>query len=746
MAEQRLTPVVSPRLSPLELHVPDAEVCALPILSDPSSKCSFDLRAAEETLFSLQEEPEFCSTMNLQYGSSPERYEDIDINQVIRDWSLPLESDDGRRCLSRPTGGFKLEVPLVDDATDYRPVPPSLRDVKNLSSVETDLLVAKGNLISLEGKELDFHESLGEAAMRLLRIAEQEKPHPTDATARVRVPVMDFQTPEPGWKTHLGKPASLFQWVKTNSDVSWDAPKWPRKSQTLEMKMIWTPMPAKSWSNVVSHVKNELLDADEKYIEDQLHICEDVMTSADMVWKRDGVAILRVDEYDDDDDELESLLNMPNIPPQAYHLVSVVGQQVDTEPKDGLSQDGTGERRVDIPAPLPDYASTAPLEDLSVLVRKRKRQMEREQQTGENGMASPDGRTPGVELPRNILITDERKATESLLANYMELNAPKIPRLSRSSLFAPASQQQVERARSIFSPASLSQARQQADSRLMPPPAKPLLEAPLPDVILPTIPMKIIVSRALRGMLHHIQASLPGIQIIKRDYSSHNTSTWHPGSVCSSVVLSTLSYEADIIVSPATGLVLTTMLKVRQKVLPGSKTKPFLRNHVERISARYARLLIIVSEGDTHNESVHQLVQSDAKALTEFQGFVAGLPGRVSVVYVGGGEDTAAKWAAALVSRYAGEGAPLQNALMQSESRWELFLRRAGMNVYGAQAVTASMRAPSSMPAIHSDRVYGLPAFLKMSTEERIARFESILGGRRVLQSVSAFIDTSWEY
>ncbi len=745
--------MVSPRLSPLELHVPDAEVCALPILSDPSSKCSFDLRTAEQTLFSLQEEPEFCSTMTLPYGSSPERYEDIDINQVIRDWSVPLDRDDGRRCLSRPAGDLKLEVPLVADDTDYQPLLPSLGECKNLGSDEPDLLGTKGNLITLENEELKFRESLGEAAIRLLRMAEQEKPHPTDATARVRVPIMDFKISEPGWKTHLGKPASLFQWVKTNSDVSWDAPIWPRKSQALEMKMIWTPMPAKSWSNVVSRVKNEVLDVDDKYIRDQLDLFEDVMTSADVVWKRDGLAIVRVDEYDDDDDELESLLNPLVVPRQVDPLNSILGQHIDTVPEDKPSQDRTGERRADIPAPLPDYAKTVPLEDLTVLVRKRKREMELEQQREEDRMASPDRRkgpreelSPELELPRRILIADERTATESLLANYMELNAPKLSRLSRSSLSTPASQHKVERARSILSQASLSQAQQQADSSLMPPPANPLLEAPLPDVIQPTVPMTIIVSRALRGMLHHIKASLPGTHFIERDYNDHNTSTWHPGSVCSSVVLSTLSYEADIIVSPATGLVLTTMLKVRQKVLPGSKTKPFLRNHVERVSARYERLIIVVSEGNSHSESVHQLAQSDAKALAEFQGFVTGLPGRVSAVYVGGGEDTAAKWAAAMVSRYAGEGAPLQNTLMQSESRWELFLRRAGMNVYGAQAVLASTRASAYMPAVHFDQVYGLPAFLTMTSEERIARFESILGGKRVLQSVSAFIDTNWEY
>jgi hypothetical protein len=39
---------------------------------------------------------------------------------------------------------------------------------------------------------------------------------------------------------------------------------------------------------------------------------------------------------------------------------------------------------------------------------------------------------------------------------------------------------------------------------------------------------------------------------------------------------------------------------------------------------------------------------------------------------------------------------------------------------------------------------FGIPAFIRMDPEERIHRFESLLGGRRVLNRVNKVLEQKW--
>ncbi len=136
------------------------------------------------------------------------------------------------------------------------------------------------------------------------------------------------------------------------------------------------------------------------------------------------------------------------------------------------------------------------------------------------------------------------------------------------------------------------------------------------------------------------------------------------------------------------------------------------------------------------------MLPSDAMAFSELQGFLHSLDTTVSAYYVGGGDETLAKWAASFICR-SDEARGLQNLLLDDETQWELYLRRAGINVYAAQVVAAMIKAPDGARPEDAGR-YGLAAFVRMSPEERIARFESVFGGRRVLSRVSRAIDRPW--
>jgi hypothetical protein len=88
-------------------------------------------------------------------------------------------------------------------------------------------------------------------------------------------------------------------------------------------------------------------------------------------------------------------------------------------------------------------------------------------------------------------------------------------------------------------------------------------------------------------------------------------------------------------------------------------------------------------------------------------------------------------------------------------------LRRIGLNAFAAQLVLAelkeakastgtdvSMQDTSSYElnasSTNARRDFGIRAFVRMDPQERIQRFEGLLGGRRVLNRVNQVLEQKW--
>lgn len=87
--------------------------------------------------------------------------------------------------------------------------------------------------------------------------------------------------------------------------------------------------------------------------------------------------------------------------------------------------------------------------------------------------------------------------------------------------------------------------------------------------------------------------------------------------------------------------------------------------------------------------------------------------------------------------------------------QWETFLRRAGLNPFAAQVILTSLKDPyhlplNSSPSTSSDmpsksvEVLSLPALILMPAEERVRRFQALLGGSRILTRVNSLLDQQW--
>lgn len=142
-----------------------------------------------------------------------------------------------------------------------------------------------------------------------------------------------------------------------------------------------------------------------------------------------------------------------------------------------------------------------------------------------------------------------------------------------------------------------------------------------------------------------------------------------------------------------------------------------------------------------------ELDSSDCEALAEIMAFCASLEEETQLVFVTGGQEELARSIVATMVKHAVTEPAIR--LLQDETLWEIFLRRAGMNAFAAQAVLAELKEgiQTERPDDQSRNRNvdtGLTAFIKMTMEQRFARFGTLFGGRRLLSRVSRLLDARW--
>ena len=267
---------------------------------------------------------------------------------------------------------------------------------------------------------------------------------------------------------------------------------------------------------------------------------------------------------------------------------------------------------------------------------------------------------------------------------------------------------------------------------------------PLPPTVPSNLaPCSFVVSSSLlqqRGVLKHIEQLHPKAEMVYRDYTL-------PHSIAG---------EAEIILSPSTGLIFTTLQEVKQRALPGQPERSLVKERVATLQLRYERLVVLVSEG--LSREMEELGSSrpddprDAEALETFEQFASKLEGDVVVRYVRGGETALA---CSTVMEMANYGLPHGSVdigdikPMAQETSWEVFLRRAGFNPFAAQAIVAWLQKPLNVPVAptppaKSVSAVGLPRFILMSEEERVRSFQALMGGSRILITASKLMGQAW--
>ncbi|OAA57088.1 hypothetical protein SPI_07469 [Niveomyces insectorum RCEF 264] len=262
--------------------------------------------------------------------------------------------------------------------------------------------------------------------------------------------------------------------------------------------------------------------------------------------------------------------------------------------------------------------------------------------------------------------------------------------------------------------------------------------SPVPPIdasdALPKLIFSIAVPRLLRA---HIFSHLPTLDFVERDYQQYGSKDD-----------ASENDDADISIFPAIGIVMITMVGLRQS--SGQRTSAF-QKRVAKISAKYDHLRVLVYRNNKmtgDSDDLPELSPSDAMAIVQLQGFSRNLACRVSVHYVSGGERAVARWAASLICRRQPSNDKDRRAerfLAEAELTSELVLRRAGLNAYDAQIVLGVFQELG----IEDGRKANTSAedcvsqFMRMSPEERLQTFGSEIGCCRALENANISIHKS---
>ncbi len=613
----------------------------------------------------------------------------------------PLHSD-------QPPPWTKKNVSFSETLPELFPeLPPPIAEPENFSSDDVDAFIEK---------------NIKPLAVKAERAIEQEQLQEADTILRVQVPVMDFSLPVAPWKAKRDMKKTLTE-MKA---LHFNNHAWPMSGQA-ERELKWAPFPV-----ALGKVGTQESIPDNGFIEKYIAPPERV-DIATLTWKPEGLRLL--DELaDSDEEELEE-----GDFPEEKDINSLIrkrkleleARDLDSPPSEGISNTTNN---------LLQGQQDA---DITVIETKR--------------IASrPTGETTKKSTKQEDFFTNNFSAMDAL-EDYMNVRKGQMTRSKVSSdHFAKQPQPQPLR---HFEPVDPHPSKHALQTNLqVHSPRTAVL--PFPVLSIPSSPRWFIIPASFlsnRRLSRHVQRLYPSADFIERDFTLYRQQQSHersqPKGGATSVSSGTMADEADMLLSPSTGLIWTSLQKIKQRSLPGQCNRSAVRERLSRTSPRYERLLVLISHNqdiDPSSDSISTNAQSldddDCTAISEFTAFCSTLPDDVQPFFVAGGEEDLAKWIVATMVKH-GMNTDSGIKLLQDETLWEVFLRRAGMNAFAAQAVLATLKAPDQNDINAGgmqETDFGLTAFVKMPVEERFAQFETLLGGRSLLERVSRVLDARW--
>lgn len=555
--------------------------------------------------------------------------------------------DLGLDARTRKAQDFKVEAPLTppmfselpsknfksvtfSDIHKYIPVLPSPYG-------HADEILSQGDDFAAFYEQV---KPLTEAANRMI---ENERLSEADTTKRVEVPDLDFTPPSAPWDEYRCKVGSnatdgmrldaqmkfLLQVKRSHIGVMGT---WHGLSK-LNRELPLAPFATHTAKITINEKLHGDVDAN-KFLQ-QLN-SEDIATSSTDLWKRDGLRIL--EDSEDDEDELEPLGLEDDTDMMA--LVKKRKLEIDETISDSLFK-----RLITNTESL--EKNEAPGINIAVQqVRFRGDEIQPSQvavlpPTRPLKKAYTDVSRDTVSQKENEsdrgLMFGGRFFASSALENFMTLHGMASAGLgtakhTQSTPDGPRSASREGNVQPKRNAVDHSLRSTQAENEPSVQPQTALLQ--LPPVPNDLLPCSFILSSDVlqrQSLVRLIQKLYPNMDLVSRDFD---------------VPLSP-SKEADILLSPSTGLMIATLQQIKQRALPGQPDMSPIRDRILSLQWRYERLVVIVSEGlrqeMEQQGSSRPIDPRDKEAIGQLERFTYGIEGEVIVKYVQGGEQALAR-------------------------------------------------------------------------------------------------------
>ncbi|KAF2708876.1 hypothetical protein K504DRAFT_482355 [Pleomassaria siparia CBS 279.74] len=750
---QSITPPLLPLTPPVTPYIPSSPDNHFELLSESTDSVAVEAKALQDSIMKHDalirpgsdgsdsmlfghdgETGMFSEYFDKQPSPSPKRkIQDLKIEGPL---TPPIFSESPMKKLKRVSFPEMLHEYIAELPSTFE----SGNDVLDASDSFSELLNAQVQ---------PYHDEV-------MRKVENERLSEADTTARVEVPYVDFALPMAPWNELTRKNSSKHSVTETELDAQTKFLVQVKRNELksvsschglgkLERGLSWQPVP------------NQKITIDEKLDGEGVSskmlaeiTMSEIATSSTEVWKQDGLRILDRDE--DNEDELE--VAEAEAEEEKNDMEALVRKR-----KLEMEEEAVDARTRKKEMRVAESAFDAPISQLSQPHLEAVQSHHwGAQPTATSQPRSPSPQSGHKERDRSLMFggasfltamqkfkEDHGKPVKSTDVGEGETTNPNRPALSPFTA--------LPRRRSKV----LEDPPKQRPHAVAHEASKPIPEAqppPLPK--LPAIPEHLplcsfVISSTLfqqRSLSRNIEKLYPDAGFIERDFNS-------PLSI---------GQEADLTLSPSTGLIFTLLQIVKQRPLPGQRDHSPLIERVSKLQYRYERLVVLISEGvskDMEEKGSGRPVDDrDKEAITAFENFASKMEGEVIVKYVRGGELALAR---SIVGEMATWGLPHGSKdiggikLLQDETCWEHFLRRAGLNSFASQAILASPQivhhtafdsdfpgTSESYPSAKTLEATGLAAFILMSPETRVKNFQALLGGSRILMRVNRLLEQKW--
>ena len=705
---------------------------------DPSATAvtTPDIQAQEHPTGQEAEKTQDGTSFNLSKGEAPSQDEMLLDSEALGELYSPLkfinETPSSPIIRLKKKKPPKMEVPMTPPRSDLR-APKTEEDdmlAQAIKSIAQTTFEKNPKMDLPSSQELDafFAETIEPVAKKADQAIEQEQLQDTDTLGRVPVPPMDFSLAGPPWRPEhtvksQNRTESILHDLKTQH---LQKAHWPAVGK-VERQLQWAPFPA-----ALARVETqETIDGGD-CLDEYLRIPECVDTGS-LVWKPDGLRMF--DDLNDPEEE-----EVPN----GKLLASDDIRSLIKKRKLTMQYDDLG----------PSSGEAEALQETQA--RATARQAEKRQRTAGEEVGP-------VYHEENRPVPSEQQETGGILAahplqDYLSLRRGdvSISAIQNKPVAEDRSKPRTAGKVTAHLPTnSTSTERQLSKLSTADHPAVEVQNiASAPVLTIPTEESSFIISTSYmqnRKLIRQIEQSYPTAKFIERDFSLYAAlkTTGIKEERAEVQPADRTIFEADLILSPGTALVTTTLQKVKQRALPGQKAASAIHERIAKVSPRYEKLLILVTSGAPSSAAeggskFAALNADDTEALTAFIAFCAAVQEENQVYFICDDMDNLANWIVSFMILYRAENHGAQ--LLPEETLWEVFLRRAGLNAFAAQAICASLKE------IPRDKVdgqrppveHGLKAFLSMSTDSRIARFGRLFGGSNLLRKVGHALDTSW--